>query len=397
MENPDRLRELAREVQTAVDALISSDNIANYKALQTSLRRLQVAATKPADTVFSFRCQMIENASISMLLEMGILDALVAGQGSPRTAAELAAATETDESLVVRLMRVACGLHFCDETDEATYRATPITHLLVAPGYRGGLKWAESFYPIVPSIPRFLSSTDFRRTGGDPTQTAFQFTHGKTAWEFLKEHPDVRQGFDLWMHERRKHEERSWHKRFPPSSALSPADLRTDPDAVLLVDVGGATGSQVADFRAQFPHLPGRCVLQDIQPPPEGSVEGVEIMTYDFFTPQPIKGARFYYFRTVFHNWSDEKAAEILRNVVEAMDPDYSTLLIDDYVLPARHVQLRGSVEDILMLAVLNSLERTAKQYENLLSVAGLEIVNIYEVGPNEEAVIEAKVAKRTA
>lgn len=98
----------------------------------------------------------------------------------------------------------------------------------------------------------------------------------------------------------------------------------------------------------------------------------------------------------MFHNWSDEKAAEILRNVVEAMDPDYSTLLIDDYVLPARQVQLRGAIEDILMLAVLNSLERTAKQYENLLSAAGLEIVNIYEVGPNEEAVIEAKVAKRT-
>lgn len=189
-------------------------------------------------------------------------------------------------------MRVACGLHFCEEMDEATYRATPVTNFLVAPGYRGGLKWAEAFYPIVPSIPRFLSSTNFRHTGSNPTQTTFQFAHGKTAWEFLTEHPDVRQGFDLWMHERRKHEERSWHKRYPPSAALRSSDLRTSQDAVLFVDVGGATGSQITDFRAQFPRLPGRYVLQDIQPPPEGSIEGVEIMKYDFFTPQPIKGKK---------------------------------------------------------------------------------------------------------
>ena len=76
------------------------------------------------------------------------------------------------------------------------------------------------------------------------------------------------------------------------------------------------------------------------------------------------------------------------------MDPDYSTLLIDDFVLPTKHTQLRGAVEDILMMVTLNALERTRKEYEKLLRAAGLEVVNIFATGGNEEAIIEAKIAK---
>ena len=43
---------------------------------------------------------MIENIAISMLLEMGILDALVARQGETATAAELAAATGCNELVI---------------------------------------------------------------------------------------------------------------------------------------------------------------------------------------------------------------------------------------------------------------------------------------------------------
>ena len=76
------------------------------------------------------------------------------------------------------------------------------------------------------------------------------------------------------------------------------------------------------------------------------------------------------------------------------MDPEYSTLLIDDYVLPSKNSQLRGAVEDILMMVTVNALERTSSQYENVLRGAGLEIVNIFSTGTNEETTIEAKVAK---
>ena len=58
MEGTRYLRELTEEVKSAVDAYIKSDNIANYKELQTCLTRLKVASTKPADTLFTFRLQV---------------------------------------------------------------------------------------------------------------------------------------------------------------------------------------------------------------------------------------------------------------------------------------------------------------------------------------------------
>lgn len=58
MEDPNRLRELTTEVQSAVDAYIKSDDIANYEELQIRLKRLQVASSKPADMLFTFRVQV---------------------------------------------------------------------------------------------------------------------------------------------------------------------------------------------------------------------------------------------------------------------------------------------------------------------------------------------------
>ena len=251
-----------------------------------------------------------------MLIEMGILDALVAKQGEPATAADLAAATRCNELVIgmylstgggyrdrvhvsplARLMRIPCALFFCEEMDEMTYRANHITSLLVKPGWKGALQWAEPLYPIMADIRRFLSSTSFACTGEESAPSAFEFSHGKTIWKVLEEQPDQRHNFELWMRERRKHEENLWHRRFPPCASLSSANLKIDPEAVLMVDIGGANGSQAIDFKAQFPHLPGRYVVQDLfLPKPDGAsehLEGVELMSYDFFTPQPIKGKSF--------------------------------------------------------------------------------------------------------
>ena len=74
------------------------------------------------------------------------------------------------------------------------------------------------------------------------------------------------------------------------------------------------------------------------------------------------------------------------------MDPGYSTLIIDDFVLPTKDTQLRGALSDILMMVIFNALERTSRQYEELLRAAGLKIVNLFAVGTNEEAVMEVKI-----
>lgn len=68
---------------------------------------------------------------------------------------------------------------------------------------------------------------------------------------------------------------------------------RNDPDAVLLVDVGGNVGHDLAEFRQKHGSAVGRVVLQDL-PPVLGQIEAldasIERMPHDFFTEQPVKG-----------------------------------------------------------------------------------------------------------
>ncbi|KAI3394825.1 hypothetical protein diail_2162 [Diaporthe ilicicola] len=77
---------------------------------------------------------------------------------------------------------------------------------------------------------------------------------------------------------------RSDPRRF---EAFQQAMIRRAPGAGAVVPFDGFS-HQCAALAAAFPALRGRLVLQD--------------MAHDFFGPQPIKGARFYYLRNVLHD-----------------------------------------------------------------------------------------------
>ena len=68
---------------------------------------------------------------------------------------------------------------------------------------------------------------------------------------------------------------------------------KSDSDSVLIVDVGGSIGHDLAEFATKHSGAPGRLVLQDL-PAVLGqiaSLDGrIERMGYDFFTEQPVKG-----------------------------------------------------------------------------------------------------------
>ncbi|RMZ75274.1 hypothetical protein DV737_g5367, partial [Chaetothyriales sp. CBS 132003] len=373
-----------------------------------------MTATNPAD-LRGLADELIENIAISVLLQSGVLDAIVASNGEVVKAQEIASSTGYDEQFIgayqnlvlqaggscsspkVRFMRVATALLFCEEVDEAAYRPNQFTEMLIQPGWKSGLRFAEDMYPMGWNIRRLLQETSYGRPNRVNAPNAFEFALGQPLFKHLEANPELRKDFDLWMREARRDQETLWHRRYSPCANIRAQDLKSDPDAALMVDVGGANGSQLIAFHQQFPNLPGRCILQDISMPESNrkaaEAEGLEAMRYDMFTPQPIKGARYYYFRHVFHNWDDENMKKALANLVPAMEPGYSILLIDDYVLPRRNVQRSGAIEDILMLLLLGALERTTSQYENLLHGAGLEIVSIVKVGTSEEAIIEARVA----
>lgn len=94
-----------------------------------------------------------------------------------------------------------------------------------------------------------------------------------------------------------------WFEVYPVEAELAKTEstLKTGKEDALFVDVAGGRGHDAGKFKAACPSLPGRCILQDLpgtlasvkkaEPP-----EGVELMEYDFFTPQPVKGKQCRFF-----------------------------------------------------------------------------------------------------
>lgn len=70
------------------------------------------------------------------------------------------------------------------------------------------------------------------------------------------------------------------------------------PGVPIFVDVGGAMGHQCIAIRERYPELTNhRVVLQEqdfvvkqVEAQPLPGFKNVEVMAYDFFTPQPVKG-----------------------------------------------------------------------------------------------------------
>lgn len=73
---------------------------------------------------------------------------------------------------------------------------------------------------------------------------------------------------------------------------------------VLLVDVGGGIGQDLLKFHAKNPDLRGRLILQDLPDVVNNAKvpEYIEAMGHDFFTPQPIHGAKAYFLHSILHD-----------------------------------------------------------------------------------------------
>ena len=74
------------------------------------------------------------------------------------------------------------------------------------------------------------------------------------------------------------------------------------------------------------------------------------------------------------------------------MEKGYSRILIDDYVLPNTGASFRGPSMDLLMMLYASGMERTMRQWEQLLDDSGLDIIKVWGVESGHEQVIECQL-----
>ena len=89
-----------------------------------------------------------------------------------------------------------------------------------------------------------------------------------------------------------------------------------------------------------------------------------------------------YFLRHIIHNWDDEDAGQILRNIRRAMPPTARLLVVED-VLPPGDAPSAGKLLDLNMLVMPGGLERTEDEFRRLYEGAGFRLARVVPIRDN--------------
>ncbi|KAE8403184.1 S-adenosyl-L-methionine-dependent methyltransferase [Aspergillus pseudonomiae] len=298
--------------------------------------------------------------------------------------ASLAQDTGMNRQGLETLLEFMAARHFVDRVSSNEFASNRLTRLLLTPLFMEGvLIYHDFFTPSFTALNAFLSSPRQR-------PTAFQLAHNTSDGPYDMQHadPDISKAFQNYI--------QLEHSYLP--SWLNVVDFQsefaedTSTDTVLFVDVGCGNGQQCVNLLTENPNLRGRVILQDTPSVIQNALPDsrVETMGYDYFTEQPVKGAKAYHFRQIFHNNDDDECFRILEALLPAMSSS-STLLINENVLPDDEpsTEYRASLS-MTMMALFNTYERREGHWHRLLDKAGLTIKAIRRFSRHGDSILMA-------
>jgi hypothetical protein len=149
-----------------------------------------------------------------------------------------------------------------------------------------------------------------------------------------------------------------------------------------IVDVGGGHGRLLSMILAKVPDAMG--VLFDLQSVVDGAGAEMEqagvshrckVIGGSFFESVP-DGGDAYLMKNIIHDWPDDDAVRILRNIRSAIDPSGKLLLLES-VLPERSSSDIGMLIDLEMLIAVGGKERTRAEWTDLLGRAGFRLERV--------------------
>lgn len=297
-------------------------------------------------------------------------------------------------------MRAAASVHLFDETEYDTYSRSPWAIMMgeetaMSLGYDVGIMKLN--FPSTNTLPYFLRDTGFKNPT-DVEHSAFQVAYGQAYFDYIASDPDLKLCFHGLMAYFNKHVTLPWTAVYPIDQLISEAKC----DRPILIDVGGSKGHDVKQFLSSHPTAPpGTAVIQDraevlklIDDPVLLQEAGpVRLMAHDFFTPQPVKGARVYFMHRIMHDWPDNQAEKIIRQLAGAMEKGYSKLLIYDILLSDRNPGIQAAMADISMMKLFSAKERSESDLHELLGNVGLKMVKIWGDPVAVERLVEAELA----
>ncbi|CAG8282654.1 unnamed protein product [Penicillium salamii] len=399
---------LTTKVVASIDAYKEAKtDLSRREALQnaTSLVR---ALENPADAIYKLFASPSVLMAVKTANDLGIFNVL-SESTSFVTPKKLAVQKNADIQLVERIMRVLVCNGFAGELGPGQYEPTQLSRQMterktigtmdslyvfcLAVHFRSNNQFRfVDFLPIIQKTPEFFQKSGYK-SPGDPKAGPLQHAYNTSGscWDWLAENPEALDRFNTFM-EGSRDEIAHWADWFPVQERLLDASLDDRP---LLVDVGGNRGHELVGFKNRFPLGAGKLVLEDLPTVIEDIQtldSDIERVKHDFFSPQPVKGARAYYFKHIMHDWSDDNCRVILNHTILAMERGYSKILIEDYIVPDQNAGVKETLIDMVVMVWCPGIERTRQQWTDLLQSVGLTIGNFWLRDEHNKGIIEAEI-----
>ncbi|MGE2712990.1 methyltransferase [Mycolicibacterium litorale] len=299
---------------------------------------------------------------ITVAADLKVADALADG---PLPIGELARRVGADPDALSRLMRALIGEGVFTQRGDGRYalNALGTTLRTDAPMSVAGLARMVGH----PAHREHWSELlDAIRTG----EATMPKLRGMPGFEYLAENPELGEIFNDAM------TNLSEAAVVPLTAAYDFSPYGT------IVDVGGGHGRFLAAILAATPSARG--VLYDLPQVVEGAPEllrrhgvadRVEIVGGSFFDDVP-SGGNAYVAKNVIHDWPDDQALTILRNIRAAVNPGVH-LLLAEFVIPENPRQFIGNWTDLEMLMATAARERTEAEYRKLFEQAGFRLSRV--------------------
>jgi len=299
----------------------------------------------------------VRTQAVYVAATLGIADRLALG---PRSATELAEATNTDAATLRRVLRYLVSSGVFIEREDGRFALNAAAEYLQSAHPRSlrpsAIRAGENLWNVAGRL------LDAVKTGGTPHEAL----HGSRFFETMNE--------------------QSFAARMAFSAAgLGPAIAADEcfAQARSVVDVGGGHGAHLAAILRAHPQLRGvlfetAAMLAGAERTLHDVRDRCELVAGDFF--ESVPDGDVYLLSWILHDWNDERAAQILRTCRR----DGATLLIAEVLLPDHAQEIVASEAiadpftlDMQMLLLTGGRERTLEEYRALLDQTGFELASV--------------------
>ncbi len=321
---------------------------------------------------------LVDNKMLGLLVELKIPDLL---HGTQKSAAELAGDTGTDPDALDRVLRFLVSRDLLGITSDGRYKNNATSELLREDHPYSWKGWVE-FFASDWNWDIWSDAMQSVMKGGGAAETAL----GLPFFDYLSSHPEAGSAFNAAMQSGSTMQGLILQEKYDFSKVQH------------ICDVGGGTGAVLGNLLAANPQLRGTVFeLPAVAEQARAYLGSLNLLDRcdavggDFFESVPVE-ADIYTLFAVIHDWGDEEAIRILRNIRAAMPSDARVLVIEG-LIPEHSNYNFSKVSDLLMLVYSDSgRERKKEEFDNLFAKAGFRVNRVLKL-PSLFRVFELEAA----